>query len=86
MFLFSLPVQKAALDCERMRKTNGKFHLLYSSTKAVFTEAMRWSALSMTIHEWVFLCFLMNNQRGKSFPLPTAQNEVILGRELKDLS
>ncbi|KAI4566807.1 hypothetical protein MJG53_015484 [Ovis ammon polii x Ovis aries] len=31
-------VQKAALDCERLRKPNGKFHLLLCCIKATFTE------------------------------------------------
>ena len=67
VFLFSLSIQKVALDCERMRKTNGKFHLLLCYTQAAFTETMRQSALIMCRHEQVSLCFLMNNQRGEFF-------------------
>lgn len=67
MFLFSLSVQKAALDCERIRKTNGKFHVLLCCTKAAFTETVRQSALIAHRHGQVLLCFLMNSQREEFF-------------------
>lgn len=59
-FLFSLSVQKAALDCDTTR-TNSKFHLLPSFTKTVFTDTVGMVSFQRN-RSWLSLSMLLDEQ------------------------